>query len=227
MARANKAKAKGVGGKGRGRKSKAENMTGAKEGAAEMRKGELDLQPMQINDNDFEMHYRSAKSAKEKVETATSLYRNAIKGAKQVSDELADAVKRALKFDGMDREAIKRQLEIDGYVLKKQGCSVQLTIHDSILGDANTAAEKQGYADGRAGRALNNPFPENSDLARLYEAAWLKAQTEMVPGGDGIGHNSENAGPDDEHEDGDDERITPPVEHDGDEPAPMKEAAFA
>lgn len=164
----------------RGGKSKAEASTGKNEATAEMRKAELDLQPIEIDDGDFDMHLRAMKGAVDKQKIAKNLYDGCCKAAKKVSPDLLDALKRAIKFEGMDREDIKRQLEIDGYVLKKTGSSVQLTIHDVILGDVNANAFEQGYANGMAGTAISNRFPEGSDLARLYEEGYVKAQTELA-----------------------------------------------
>lgn len=157
----------------RKRRGKSEAMTAAKENGVEVRKaGELDLKPVEIDDGDFDLHFRATKNAKERVETATSLYRTCLKNAKKVSPELHDAIKDAMKFEGMDPHDIKRQMEISGYVLRKTGSSVQLTIHDSLLGDTKEAYYKRGHADGKAGRTADARAPEGSDIALEYMRGW-------------------------------------------------------
>lgn len=197
-------------GKGRGsRRSKAESSTGAKEAKVEMRKaGELELKPIIIDDADFDMHFRGVKAAKEKMEQYGSAYRSALNSAKKVSQDLHKSITRALKFETMDAEDIKRQLLIDGYVLKRQGSPVQLTIHDSLLGDVNKAAYKKGNDDALNGRGANNPYPEGSDLHEQYAVGYrngigsnlglTQEQTEAAVAGNG-------EGPEDEEEDEDPE----------------------
>lgn len=189
------------------RRSKGEDSTGAKEAAVEMRKGgELDLKPIVIDDSDFDLHFRATKNAKERVETSNSLYRSCLKNAKKVSPELHDAIKDALAFEGMEPADIKRKMEISGYVLRKTGSAVQLTIHDTLLGDVKQAAGTQGYRDAKAGRVAKSPYPESSDLHALYMAEWqrgtrenlgMETEGEIAEGavkGNGIGHNSHAAG---------------------------------
>ncbi len=136
-----------------GRRSKAESSTGKKENAAEVRKaGELDLQPIAINDDDFDLHFRATKNAKERVETAQSLYRTCLKNAKKVSPDLHDSIKDALAFEGMDPHDIKRKLEINGYVLRKTGSSVQLTIWRATRARLTTSAALRMAR--RAGRPM-------------------------------------------------------------------------
>lgn len=157
------------------RRGKSESVTGKKEAEAEVRKGELELKQIEINDDDFDMHYRSLKGAKEKMATAKNLYDGCCKAAKKVSEDLLNSLKRALKFEGMDAEDIKRQLEIDGYVLRKTGSSVQLTIHDTLLGDEKELAYKRGRDAGGNGKSLNNPYPAGSDLAEAFATGWRNA----------------------------------------------------
>lgn len=167
--------AKGKNGKG-SRKSKAEGATGAKAAAAEMRAaGELDLVQVEIDDGDFDLHFRGAKSAKQKMEQYQSAYRSALKSAKKVSEELLDAVKRALKFEAMSAEDIKRQLEIDGYVLRRQGSPVQLTIHDTLAGDPEKQAYDRGKHDQQNGQVARNPYPDGSSFAEQYSLGYRNA----------------------------------------------------
>lgn len=177
-------------GNGRGRKAKVQD----KADAVETRKaGELDLQQIVIDDGDFDLHFRSLKGASEKMKTAKNLYDSCAKSAKKVSPELLDAVKYAIKLEGLDAADVKRELEIKGYALKRSGSPIQLTIHDTLSGDVSDAAEKRGYLDGKAGRAANCPFPEGSDLARLYLGGWSKGQGDLLGGIDDEDDDSEHA----------------------------------
>lgn len=169
--------------------------------------GELDLKQIAIDDADFDMHLRAMKGAKDRMATAKNLYDGCCKAAKKVSEELLTAVKKAIKFEAMDVDDIKRALEIDGYVLRKTGSPVQLTIHDTLMGDVNEAADVQGYRDAKAGRVAKSPYPESSDLHELYMAGWQRGtrenmglppeedgdETEDAVKGNGLGHNSAGA----------------------------------
>jgi len=161
---------KGKRGNGRGRKAKVE-----KQDQVEVREGELELKSIEIDDGDFDMHHRAISNAVERMKQAKNLYDGACKAAKKVSEDLLNSVKRAIKFAGMDVEDIKKQLEIDGYVLKRTGSSVQLTIHDTLLGDEEDLAYRRGKAAGGNGKSLNNPYPSGTALAERYATGWRNA----------------------------------------------------
>jgi hypothetical protein len=156
----------------RKRRGKSESMTGKKAGEVEVRTGELDLQQIEINDDDFDLHFRAMKGAVDRQKTAKNLYDGCCKAAKKVSPELLDAVKRALKFEGMDPADIKRQMEIDGYVLKRTASPIQLTVFDTLAGDVADQAYKRGYDDGENGRTAADKYPAGSDLSGHYTRGW-------------------------------------------------------
>lgn len=161
--------AKGKKSNGKGRKAKVQD----KDDAVETRSaGELDLQQIEINDGAFDLHFRSLKSAVEKMKTAKNLYDSCAKAAKKVSPELLDAVKYAIKLEGLDAADVKRELEIKGYALRRSGSPIQLTIHDTLMGDENELAFKRGKDAGADGKANANPYPATSDLAAEYDRGW-------------------------------------------------------
>lgn len=165
----------------RARRGKGEDFTGSKADTVEMRKaGELDLQTIEIDDADFDMHFRAAKSAKETAEKYQSLYRGQLKAAKKVSPALAEAVKWALGTEGKDAADIKREMEIKGYVLKRQGSPIQLTIHDTLSGSVDQAAETAGHRDAKAGKVSSSPYPANSDLDKLYAQGFKRGMVENM-----------------------------------------------
>ena len=143
----------------------------------------LDLKPIEIDDGDFDMHYKAMKGAKEKFDQSKRLYDGCCKAAKKVSDELLDSVKRAMKFDGMDQDAIKRLLEIDGYVLRKTNSAIQLTLHNVLMGDAVQTAYQRGFDAGLAGDGNANRYPVGSDLAERYDIGWGEGQKKLVANG--------------------------------------------
>ena len=179
-------------GKGKSRGSRGRKKVEDKADQVEVREGELELKTIEIDDGDFDMHLKSIKGAKERFDTAKRLYDSCCKSAKKVSEDLLNSIKRAIKFEGMDIADIKKQLEIDGYVLKRAGSSVQLTIHDTLLGDVNAAAEKRGHADGKAGRSANCPYPEGTELARLYFGGWNAGQAELIGADDDDGDDDDD-----------------------------------
>lgn len=184
----------------RARRGRSESMTGAADAKVEVRKaGELDLQQVEIDDADFDMHFRAAKTAKETAEKYQSLYRSQLKAAKKVSPALAEAVKWALGSEGKDAADIKREMEIKGYVLKRQGSPIQLTVHDTLLGDTMESYYKRGHADGEAGKTADARAPEGSDLHSEYMRGWqhgtaknlgLSPEQSDAALAAGVGHNS-------------------------------------
>lgn len=179
-----------------GRKSKAEGSTGAKENAAEMRSPEIE--GLVIADDDFDLHLASLKRAVDATKRAKNGYDAVCKAAKKVSPALLDTIKLAVKMEGKDPDEIKRELEMQGYVLKRSGSHVQLTIHDMLLGDVNEAAYARGKKAGADGLANANPYPKNSSLGDEYDRGWGDGQADLLNVGDGsgLGHNSANAAQD-------------------------------
>lgn len=171
-------------GKSKGaRRSRAESSTGAKENKVEMRKAkDLDLpEPVELKSDDFQMHYRAIKAATEKKDTANNLLRGCYKQAKKVHPMLAEAVRKAITIERADDpEAVKAELEMFGFVLKETGHHIQLSIHDSLLGDVNEAAELRGYKDAKASRVAASVYPEGSDLHALYMRGWQRGTAENL-----------------------------------------------
>jgi len=166
MAKSKNGKSKG----GRGRKKTVD-----KDDVTEVRKGELELKQIEIDDGDFDLHLRSLKGAKEKFDTAKRLYDSCCKAAKKVSAQLLDAIKFAIKLEGMDAADVKTELEIKGYVLKRSGSSVQLTIHDTLLGDVLDVAYDRGKEAGGNGKPCASPYPKGSDLEERWCTGWRNA----------------------------------------------------
>lgn len=153
----------------RGRKRKTQD----KGDEAEMRKGELGLEPVVIDSSTFHFHMKAIKSATERKDTAVSLLRGCCAAAKKVNKHLADKIKKVITVQRTDDAAdLKAELEVLGIALRETGSPVQLTVHDTLLGDVTDAAYKRGFDAGSNGRPLNCPYPENSDLAEAYATGW-------------------------------------------------------
>lgn len=178
-------------GKGRGRgRSKAEGMTEAKENEVEVRgvgDNSLDLKPVEIDERDFKVHYNAIKGATDRKETAMSLLRSAKKRAKEAGPDVLAAVERAMKFERMDQDDLARELQIAGYALKATDSPIQLTLHNTLLGDAAEQADKRGYRDAKDGKSASNPYPDGSDLAKAYMSGWERGMTENLNMGTGDG----------------------------------------
>lgn len=144
---------------------------------AEMRSPELE--GLVLNDDDFDLHFASIKRAVEAMKRTKNGYDACCKAAKKVSPALLDAIKFAVKLEGMDPIDVKRELEIKGYALKRTGSSLQLTIHDTLLGDVADAAFARGEKAGTAGLPMANPYPDGSDLAMQYQNGWAAGQSQM------------------------------------------------
>lgn len=161
------------GGKGR---SKAEDVTGAKEGAVEVRK------PVGVGDNsklklpapaDFDHHFKSLRGAKDKVDTARQIERQAAEAANKVFPGLSKICKQMMKIqDENDPVKLQQFLDLYGLGLKQINSPIQITIFDTLAGDVGDQAYKRGFADGEAGRSANNQYPAGSDLHEEYQRGW-------------------------------------------------------
>lgn len=180
--------------KGKPRKTNSrKRKTKDKGDEAEMRKGNSEPMQIELNSEDFAFHFKNAKAAKVRMGTAKSSYDACLKAAKKVSDQLHASVKLALTLEGKDLYDVKTQLEVFGFVLKATDHPLQLTIHDTLLGDVIEVAATRGFNDGRVGKPCANPYPDGTELARAYLDQWGRGQQELLGvGSDGIGHNSQN-----------------------------------
>jgi hypothetical protein len=169
----------------RKRRGTSEAMTGKKENEVEVRtigdNSGLNLpEPIALDDGDFDLHYKALRSAKDKMDTAKRLYDGCCKGAKKVSPELLEAVKRAIKYDGQDANDIKADLEIAGYVLRRRGSPVQITVFDTLIGDVKEQAASRGLGDGENGRPSASSYPAGSDLDQIYSDNWRLGQAKLL-----------------------------------------------
>lgn len=165
------------------RKSKAESMTGAKANEVESRSGELDLKPVEIDARDVQVHMRSIKAAMEKKDTAVSLLRSAKKNAKAVHPALADAIDKVIKLERSDsHHDLRQELEVFNIVLRETGAPIQISVHDTLLGDVVDQARNRGRKDAEGGKFASNPYLAGSDLAGAYSAGWEAVTAERVNG---------------------------------------------
>lgn len=171
--------------RGGGRRSRAESMTGAKEAKVEMRTGELELPEVEIASNDFAYHMKSIKAATEKKDTANNLLRSCIKAAKQVHPKLPDAIKRAIQIERSDDGIadLRSELQVLGVALRETGASLQITLHDTLLGDVKDQAFAKGVKDAENEHMSRSPYPEGSDLDERYKAGWESVMAARVTGG--------------------------------------------
>lgn len=176
-----KSSANGGNGKSRGRKSKAESATGKKEAAAEMRKASDTDELALPKPDDILFHMKAIKGWKERITTLQGSMRNALKAAKKVNKFLPEVINELLALERLDDPTeFKRRMESLGIGLKAIGAPYQLTLHDTLLGDQNELAAKRGYQNGKAGTAINNPYPENSTLSDIYVENYVKGQAELL-----------------------------------------------
>lgn len=179
-----KPKSNGAGKRGgRARRGKGEDFTGASEASVEMRKAELDLgAPIHIPADDFKSRLNTLLEFNKSLNSVKSAISNFFKSAKEVSDDMVDALKLAAKLQTKSKEKIVRELQLHGYVLDHTGSHVQLTLHDGLLGSAQDAAYKRGFGVGAGGNALplDGPFPKHSDLAELFALGWRNGQNKIM-----------------------------------------------
>lgn len=122
--------------------------------------------------DDWNHHKKTILGWREKVTTAQSHLRNAIKQAKKagVNMESFNLVV-GIERENDPSKALQFFKQIDlGLSLGES--SVRITPHDTLAGDQTELVYKRGYADGEAGRTADNRYPENSELHATYARGW-------------------------------------------------------
>jgi hypothetical protein len=123
--------------------------------------------------DDWNHHKKTIAGWREKVTTAQSHLRNAIKMAKKagVNMESLNLVV-GIERENDPAKAMQFFKQIDlGLSLGES--SLRITPHDTLAGDQEELVYKRGFADGEAGRTANNQYPEGSDLAATYTRGWM------------------------------------------------------
>lgn len=160
----------------RKRRGKSEDMTGAKEGAVEVRSvgigdnsGELSL----MEPDDWNHHKKAIKGWKEKVSTAQRGLQGAKAAAKKAGMNLASLdLVVGIERDNDPKKAMDFFSQVDLGLRLSEDTTIRITTHDTLAGDQMELVYKRGYADGAAGRTPDNQYPENSDLAAEYSRGW-------------------------------------------------------
>lgn len=123
--------------------------------------------------DDWKHHKATIAGWREKVTTAQSHLRNAIKQAKKagVNMESLNLVV-GIERENDPAKAIQFFKQIDlGLSLGES--SVRISTHDTLLGEVTDQAYKRGFADGEGGKTSNSRYPEGSDLDREYQRGWM------------------------------------------------------
>lgn len=164
-----------------GRRSKAESMTGAAEATVEMRTSDLGLgEPLQIPSVDFKGRLKTLQELNKSLKSVKSAISNSYKAAKEVSDEMLDALKLALSLETKSADKIARTLKLHGYVLDQTGSNIQITLHDALMGNAEQAAYKLGFARGIKGAGLDVRYPKDTPLNENYALGWRNGQNKIM-----------------------------------------------
>ena len=156
--------------------------------------GELGFTPIEIVDDDYDMHMRSFVTAVENQKIAKNAYDRCCKAAKKVSDKFLELCKLGLKWKGKSAEEHAQLMQMHGYILKRSGSNVQLTLHNILLGDAVETAYKRGFDQGFGGMANDNRYPSGSDLAERHDLGWGEGQKKLVENGNKATPEGSNSG---------------------------------
>lgn len=206
------AKTKTAGTRGaRKKRSGGEDMTGAKAGDVEVRTvAAADAPEFALpKPDDYEFHKKQILGYAEKKETANSHYRNALKSAQKAGID-TDALLEANKLKrSNDHAKMQRHFSQLAFALAQEGYPIQLTVHDTLLGDSIDLAYRRGFEDGENGRTLDCRYPAGSDLAAKYTRGWhhgtgknigqTPEQVDAVlDGDDGNDNGGDRTWPDDE-----------------------------
>lgn len=141
----------------------------------------VDVRTVGIGDNselklpepdDWNHHKKTIAGWREKVTTAQSHLRGAIKIAKKagVNMESLNLVV-GIERDNDPKKAASFFGQI-GLGLELSESTLRLTVHDTLAGDEEGLVYQRGYADGEAGRTAENKYPESSDLHAIYAKGW-------------------------------------------------------
>lgn len=165
------------------RKSRAEDMTGAKEAGVEVRTagiGDNNSALALPTPDDLAHHRKTILGYREKVTTAQGLLRNAIKAAKKSGINM-ESLDLSIKIERQNdpAKAINFFQQLD-MALQIGEATIRITPHDTLAGDENELVARRGYEDGKAGRTPNHKYPESSELADLYQKNWMKGQAENL-----------------------------------------------
>ncbi len=122
--------------------------------------------------DDWNHHKKSIAGWREKVTTAQSHLRNAIKLAKKAGVNMESlSLVVGIERDNDPKKAASFFSQV-GLGLELSESSLRVTVHDTLAGDEESLVYKRGYADGEAGRTPENKYPSGSDLAATYDRGW-------------------------------------------------------
>ena len=142
----------------------------------------LEVAAINIPEDLFGMHLNKVKGLADKLATAQSNLARAMKDAKKDNKDLPTVIRLAMKYDRTDRETLKHEFQLQGFALKAIESPIQFVLHDSTLGDVNEVARKIGYKDGIAAKTPDSPYPEGSDLDKIYHESYMDGQKENMSG---------------------------------------------
>ncbi len=169
-------------GRGRGRgRGKAEDVTGAKENKAEVRKAAVNT-PL-IKGERLLHHINTIKGYNEKISNLQGHRSNAYATMKAEGIQ-PGVVKDLIALEKGDPLDYKTYLEQMGIGLQATGQMFQLTIHDAAFGSPVEQAIAEGRDDAKNGRAPAGKYPENSEEAKAYRNSYFSGQADLVPGAD-------------------------------------------
>lgn len=123
--------------------------------------------------DDYAHHMKTIKGLKDRAATAQSLVRHAKTAANKACPGLAASIEETLSIEREgDPVKLQTRLEMMGMGLKHIGSTIQLSVFDSLAGDHMDQVYRRYFTDGQGGKALDNRYPEGSDLAAQASRAW-------------------------------------------------------
>lgn len=163
--------------KGRGRqRSRAEDSTGKKAAAVEVRKGsDVVQETLKLPaKSKIRKHVEIVEEVNGKIATLTAKRRLAYKSAK--AEGVATAtINHAIALKRGDSEEFKRQYMEDALALEEFGATFRITVSDTMFKDAVAQATAEGRARGASGKAPESRWAEDSNEHKAYIAAYTKA----------------------------------------------------
>ena len=169
-------------GKGRGRgRGKAEDVTGAKANAAEVRKAKVNT-PL-IKGDRLLHHISTIEGYNDKISNLQGHRSNAYATMKAegIQPQVVKDLIALKKGDPLDYKEYLTQM---GIGLQATGQMFQMNVFDTAFGSPVEQAIAEGRDDAKNGRPPAGKYPENSEEAKAYRNAYFSGQADLVPGAD-------------------------------------------
>lgn len=167
-----KKKQKPKGRAARSRRGTGEDFTEAKAHSVETRAPVHQADLMLPAEEVYQLHRNAVKKALDAKESANGAYRSKLEAA-QLAGVNTDMMLEAMRIvRANDPKAVAARLNQLSFCLEREGFPIKIIVRDTLLAVDMGFVYRRFYQDGKAGKTLENPYPDNSDLSLQAVRAW-------------------------------------------------------